>query len=95
MAADRPFSRAITKNVLVTKSLLGRPKEILETPGKHLNLTRAGEKYANEVFEKHCLLKEFLLSLGVSEQTAEADACSMEHVLSPETVLAIKTKMGK
>ena len=70
-------------------------KGYLKEDGKHLNLTRAGEKYANEVFEKHCLLKEFLLSLGVSEQTADADACSMEHVLSPETVLAIKTKMGK
>ena len=70
-------------------------KSYVEEDGKHLKLTRAGEKYAKEVFEKHCLIKEFLLSLGVSEQIAEEDACHMEHLLSSETVAAMKKRLGK
>ncbi len=63
--------------------------------GKHLQLTQDGEAYANKVFEKHCIIKEFLLSLGVSEQVAEEDACHTEHLLSEETVSAMKAKLGK
>ena len=63
--------------------------------GKHLKLTGAGERYARKVFEKHCIIKEFLLSLGVAEKTAEEDACHTEHLLSDETVSAMKTKLGK
>ena len=63
--------------------------------GKHLKLSHAGEKYATEVFEKHCLIKKFLLSLGVSERTAEEDACHVEHLLSEETVAAMKAKIDK
>ena len=70
-------------------------KGYVEEEGKHIILTGAGAKYAREVFEKHCLIKEFLLSLGVSEQTAEVDACHMEHLLSGETVLAMKNRLGK
>ncbi len=70
-------------------------KGYVEEDGKHLKLSQAGEKYATEVFEKHCLIKEFLLSLGVSDRTAEEDACHMEHLLSEETVAAIKAKMKK
>lgn len=70
-------------------------KGYVEEEGKHIILTGAGAKYAREVFEKHCLIKEFLLSLGVSEQTAEVDACHMEHLLSVETVLAMKKRLGK
>ena len=70
-------------------------KGYVQEDGKHLKLTSAGEKYAKDVFEKHCLIKDFLLFLGVSEQTAEEDACHMEHLLSAETVAAMKTKLGK
>lgn len=63
--------------------------------GKHLQLTQDGEAYANKVFEKHCIIKEFLLSLGVSEQVAEEDACHTEHLLSEETVSAMKARLGK
>lgn len=63
--------------------------------GKHLQLTQDGEAYANKVFEKHCIIKEFLLSLGVSEQVAEEDACHTEHLLSEETVSAMKARLVK
>ncbi len=70
-------------------------KGYVEEDGKHIVLTSAGEQYAREVFEKHCLIKEFLLSLGVSEKVAEEDACHMEHLLSNETVSAMRAKLGK
>lgn len=58
--------------------------------GKHLRLTGEGKKYAEEVFERHCILREFLMRLGVGEATAEEDACRMEHLISDETFAAIK-----
>ena len=46
---------------------------------------------ANAVLERHLLLTRFLReNLGVSEETAEKDACRIEHVISPETFTGIK-----
>ena len=61
--------------------------------GKHLYLSESGKKYAEEVFEKHCILRDFLLSLGVSEEIAEEDACKLEHVISKETFEVIKKNL--
>lgn len=63
--------------------------------GKHLLLTAEGKRYAEEVFERHCILREFLTGLGVSEEVAEEDACRMEHLLSDETFKAIKNFVNK
>ena len=63
--------------------------------GKHLRLTAEGKRYAEEVFERHCILREFLKGLGVSEEVAEEDACRMEHLLSDETFKAIKNFVNK
>ena len=56
-----------------------------------LKLTDLGREVAKEVYDRHRLLKGFLLSVGVSEENAENDACSMEHILSAETL----EKLGK
>ena len=45
---------------------------------------------AKKIFEHHTILKNFLLSLGISEENAEHDACQMEHILSEETMAAFK-----
>lgn len=58
--------------------------------GKHLYLTKAGKAYAEEVYEKHCILRAFLEKLGVSPSVAEEDACHMEHVVSEETFNKMK-----
>lgn len=63
--------------------------------GKHLRLTPAGEQYAGQVFERHCIIREFLLSLGVTERSAEEDACRMEHLVSDETFEAMKKHIKK
>lgn len=53
--------------------------------GGFLRLTEAGEEVARKTLNRHRILKEFFLRLGVSEETAEADACKVEHDLSEET----------
>ena len=58
--------------------------------GKHLYLTSEGVAYATQVYEKHCLVRDFLQKLGVSASTAEVDACKFEHLVSAETVAAMQ-----
>ena len=63
--------------------------------GKHLYLTEEGKQYAEMVYEKHCIIREYLISCGVSVESAEADACNMEHLISEETFCMMKEKIGK
>ncbi|MDR2864882.1 MAG: metal-dependent transcriptional regulator [Spirochaetaceae bacterium] len=52
-----------------------------------VSLTKKGQARAENVRQRHNLIKEFLSErLGVSSETAERDACKMEHILSEETV---------
>ena len=61
--------------------------------GKHLYLTEAGKAYAEAVYEKHCIMRDFLQKIGVTPARAEEDACNMEHIVSDETFAAMKTKL--
>lgn len=63
--------------------------------GKHLYLTPTGKEYAEAVYEKHCIIREYLEKNGVSPATAEEDACRMEHLLSDETFQMMKKFVGK
>ena len=63
--------------------------------GKHLYLTPTGKAYAEKVYEKHCIIREYLEKNGVSAPTAEEDACRMEHLLSEETFQMMKKFLGK
>ena len=56
----------------------------------YLTLTDAGLEVASKIYERHSLLSSFLISLGVSEETADADACKIEHHISDESFAAIK-----
>ena len=55
----------------------------------YITLTQSGEEIANETYKKHCCLKNFFISLGVSQETAEQDACKIEHEISDETLRCI------
>jgi Mn-dependent DtxR family transcriptional regulator len=56
----------------------------------HISLTPSGKEIAESVYEKHTLLSDWLIYLGVDPETAVADACKMEHDISPESFQAIK-----
>lgn len=53
-------------------------------------LTDEGRKLAESVYERHELITEFLVTLGVSRETAAEDACRMEHVISEETFACLR-----
>ena len=55
-----------------------------------ISLTDSGLSIAEKMLERHTALTRFLVYLGVSEETAETDACKMEHVISDASMEAIK-----
>lgn len=55
-----------------------------------LTLTESGLAIARSIYERHQVLSGYLMSIGVSEETALKDACRIEHVLSEETFHKIK-----
>ena len=65
-------------------------KQYVYEDGKHLYLTEQGKVYAEAVFEKHCIIRAFLMRNGVSPATAEEDACRLEHLISEETFAMMK-----
>ena len=56
----------------------------------YLTLTDAGEKRAKVIYERHLLLSQLLVNIGVDEETASEDACRIEHYISEKTFEAIK-----
>ena len=56
-----------------------------------LLLTESGREIAEKVYEKHCVITQlFSRCANVSEETAESDACKVEHVISEETFERLK-----
>ena len=55
-----------------------------------ISLTDSGREIAEKIYERHTLLTKLLVHLGVTEETAAADACKLEHAISDESFLAIK-----
>lgn len=62
---------------------------------KKICLTDAGLEVAEQVYEKHLIVKECLISLGVDPDIAERDACIMEHLVSRETLEKMKRFTGR
>ena len=59
-----------------------------------LTLTESGLEIAQKVYERHTLLTNVLVRLGVSPEIAAEDACKMEHVISDETFDAMKRHLN-
>jgi len=55
-----------------------------------ITLTETGLEIGTKIYERHTLLTQLLTRMGVSEETAAADACKMEHAISDESFEAIK-----
>lgn len=55
-----------------------------------ITLTDMGKAVAEKIYERHLLLTDWLIFLGVSPEVAAEDACKIEHDLSPESYEAIK-----
>lgn len=59
----------------------------------HLSLTPAGLELAEKIYERHTLLTQFLVQIGVDEQIASEDACKIEHHISDDSFAAMKRFM--
>ena len=75
------------------KLLVG--KDYIYEDGKHLYFTEKGRDYAEEIYEKHCIIRDYLIKNGVSAVFAEEDACKMEHLISEETFQMMKRFLAK
>ena len=55
-----------------------------------LTLTESGLEIAKKIYARHTLISQLLVKLGVSTETAAADACRIEHAISDESFEAIR-----
>ena len=87
----------VAQHLGYTKPSVSRAVSILRANGYltmekdgRLELTQAGLAVAQEIYERHKLLTDWLIRLGVSPETAAEDACKIEHDISPETFRCLK-----
>ena len=72
---------------------MGKLKEsrhIMIDEDGYISLTDSGRETAEKIYERHTLLTNVIMRLGVDEKTAMADACKIEHDISEKTFEAIK-----
>lgn len=107
LSTERPFVRSVDVSEYLgySKPSVSRAVGLLKA-GAYitvdqmggLNLTPSGLEIAKKIYERHTILTELLVMLGVSRETAAADACRLEHAISDESFAAIKEHlriMGK
>ena len=87
----------VAESLGVTKPSVSRAVGLLKQGGYltvdedgYLFLTDSGRTSAERTLERHHVLTEFFLSLGVSQEVAASDACKIEHDISDESFEAIK-----
>ena len=61
----------------------------------YITLLPQGREIASKIYERHTLLTDFLVKLGVDEKTAAEDACKIEHDISDKSFSAIKSMYMK
>ena len=76
-------------------SLLKRDGYLVTDEDGSLVLTEKGAETARRVFERHTVLTQLLKTMGVEETVAAEDACRVEHVISDQTLEAIKRFLEK
>ena len=81
-------------SVSIAMKNLREKKHIVVSESGYITLTESGRNIAEMIYERHLFFSNWLMHLGVSEQTALEDACKIEHVLSKESFEAIKRYIG-
>ena len=89
-AVDVARELGVSKPAVTKAMRILTQKGYIEIAANHIRLTESGQAYASSVYEKHKLITRFWVKLGVDAETAEADACRMEHLISPQTYRAVK-----
>lgn len=96
---EKPIVRSIdvAEHMGYSKPSVSRAMGILKSHGYvvveddgNLKLTETGQAIAEKIYERHTVLSECLMRIGVSKKNAIDDACRIEHIISDETFDAIK-----
>ncbi|MBE6620128.1 MAG: metal-dependent transcriptional regulator [Ruminococcaceae bacterium] len=104
LTKTRPSVRAIDvcEHMGFSKPSVSRAVGLLKAGGfvevdenGHLSLTPQGTHIAERTFECHTLLKTLFIRLGVDEETADADACKIEHHISDQTLSALRRHLDQ
>ena len=61
----------------------------------YITLTDIGREVAEKIYERHTMLTDFFVRLGVDRETATEDACKIEHVISENSFDAIKNHVAE
>lgn len=95
-------STDVASHLKISKASVSRAMKLLCEGGfltmeehKQLHLTELGASVAEEIYERHRILNELLISIGVPAAVAEQDACRIEHVISKETLEKVKAFSSK
>ena len=75
-------------------SILKKGEFITVDKNGYITLTEKGKTEAEKIYERHGIITKFLIALGVDEKTATEDACKMEHVISDQSIEAIKKHLS-
>lgn len=70
--------------------LLKKSENISVDSEGYITLTPKGEAFAEQLYERHTVLSNMLMALGIDEETATEDACRIEHVISEKSFSAVK-----
>ena len=71
-------------------AMLKKKNFVTQEPYGYIEITGEGKNAAMKILKRHKFLVKFFTAIGVSPDTAERDACSVEHVISEETFKKIK-----
>lgn len=92
IANERNYSKA---SVSVAMKNLRQKGYITMAEDGYITLTESGKERAESVLERHTLISNWLISIGVDKETALKDACKIEHDLSPETFDALRNYLSQ
>lgn len=92
IAAELAFSKP---SVSVAMKNLRENGYIEVDSGGYITLLPSGREIAEKIYERHTLISDWLIALGVPKEIALSDACKIEHVISDESFAAIKAEIGK
>ena len=70
--------------------LLKKSEHISVDADGFITMTPKGEQFAEQLYERHTVLTNMLMALGIDEETATEDACRIEHVISEKSFAAVK-----
>ena len=77
-------------SVSIAMKRLREKGHIVVEDGGNIELTDEGRRIADKIYERHVLLTDPLMRIGVSADVAEEDACRVEHYISEETFSKLK-----